>query len=156
MQQQIPHRMLYVPASEQGRKHKLTCHQDPPQSGYLPNHNINPSDVSSSLKIAWKKTFNLNEILYAKPLVYTPNGAPNEYVITVSNQNIVRVMDGLTGNMINNRTLDAPFASTDSDCADIPNTIGITGTPIIDTATDIMYFFAKGYQNGLFASPAET
>jgi hypothetical protein len=132
----------------------LIWHQDPPQSGYLPNHNINPSSVSSTLAIAWKQTFNLNEIFYAKPLVYTLNGAPNEYVITVSNQNIVRVLDGLTGNLISSRTLDAPFASSDTDCGDIPNTVGITGTPIIDTATDIMYFFAKGYQNGLFASSA--
>jgi hypothetical protein len=144
--------MLYVPASEQEREQKLTCHQDPPQSGYLPNHNINPSSVSSSLAIAWKQTFNLNEIFYAKPLVYTPKGAPNEYVITVSNQNIVRVIDGLTGKLISSQTLDAPFASSDTDCGDIPNTVGITGTPIIDTATDIMYFFAKGYQNGLFAN----
>jgi hypothetical protein len=118
----------------------------------LPNHNIDPVRVASSLTIAWKKTFNLNEVFYAKPLVYTPAGAPNEYVITVSNQNIVRVMDGITGHLIQSRTLDAPFASSDTDCGDIPNTVGITGTPIIDTATDIMYFFAKGYKNGLFGN----
>ncbi|KAF8855141.1 hypothetical protein BDZ45DRAFT_676433 [Acephala macrosclerotiorum] len=121
---------------------------DPPQSGYLPNHNIDPTAVASNLTIAWSKTYNTNEVFYAKPLVYTPPGAPNEYVITVSNQNIVRVIDGFTGNIVNTRTLDAPFASTDTQCGDIPNTVGITGTPIIDTATDIMYFFSKGYKNG--------
>jgi hypothetical protein len=108
--------------------------------------------VASNLTIAWKNTFNVSEVFYAKPLVYTPAGAPNEYVITVSNQNIVRVMDGITGHLIQSRTLDAPFASSDTDCGDIPNTVGITGTPIIDTATDIMYFFAKGYKNGLFGN----
>jgi|SRR6187402_146318 len=109
---------------------------------------MDPALVASSLSMAWKLTFNLNEVFYAKPLVYTPPGAPNEYVITVSNQNIVRVFDGLTGKSITNRTLDAPFASSDTDCGDIPNTVGITGTPIIDPNTDIMYFFSKGYKNG--------
>lgn len=66
----------------------------------------------------------------------------------VSNLNIVRVLDGLTGATITSRTLDAPFAASDTSCGDIQNFVGITGTPIIDTATDIMYFFAKGYKNG--------
>ncbi|CZS88993.1 uncharacterized protein RCO7_04645 [Rhynchosporium graminicola] len=121
---------------------------DPPQSGYLPNHNMDPELVKSSLALGWKLTFNLNEVFYAKPLVYTPPGAPNEYVITVSNQNNVRIHDGLTGALIKMRTLDAPFASSDAMCGDMPNTIGIAGTPVIDTATDIMYFFSKGYKNG--------
>jgi hypothetical protein len=113
---------------------------------------MDPTTVAASLTMGWKQTFNLNEVFYAKPLVYTPPNAPNEYVITVSNQNIVRVMDGLTGNLITTRTLDAPFASSDTSCGDIPNTVGITGTPIIDNATDIMYFYSKGYKNGLFAN----
>lgn len=98
--------------------------------------------------ISWKKTYNTNEKFYAKPLIYTPSSAPNEYVITVSSQNIIRVIDGLTGNLINSRTLYPPFASSDTSCTDIPNTVGITGTPIIDSGTDIMYFYSKGYQNG--------
>jgi hypothetical protein len=153
MHQQIRSKMLYVSASNQNAVSNAKMHyQDPSQSGYLPNHNMDPTAVANSLTIAWKQTFNLNEVFYAKPLVYTPIGAPHEYVITVSNQNIVRVHDGLTGNLITSRTLDPPFASSDTDCGDIPNTVGITGTPIIDPNTDIMYFFSKGYQNGLLAS----
>ncbi|KAK3935250.1 hypothetical protein QBC46DRAFT_462189, partial [Diplogelasinospora grovesii] len=120
---------------------------DPPQSGYLPNHNIDPTKLSTYV-MSWQQTFNTNEMFYAKPLAYTPAGAPNEYVIFVSNQNIIRVVDGLTGKMITQRTLDPPFLSSDSMCGDIPNTIGITGTPVIDPNTDIMYFFSKGYKNG--------
>jgi hypothetical protein len=109
---------------------------------------MDPTLVASSLAVAWKLTFNPNEVFYAKPLVYTPPGAPNEYVITVSNQNIVRIHDGLTGKLIQSRTLDPPFAASDVSCGDMPNTIGIAGTPVIDTATDTMYFFSKGYKNG--------
>lgn len=32
-----------------------------------------------------------------------------------------------------------------ADNLDIPNTIGITGTPTIDPTTDIVYFFSKTY-----------
>ena len=102
----------------------------------------------SNFVISWQNIYNPNELFYAKPLVYTPNGAPSELVITASSQNNVRVIDGLSGSLINTRTLDPPFQSVDSDCGDIPNTVGITGTPIIDPATDIMYFFSKGYKGG--------
>jgi hypothetical protein len=70
-------------------------------------------------------------------------------VVVVSNQNIVRILDGLTGTLINSRTLDPPFQSVDTGgCGDIPHTVGITGTPIIDPATNVLYLFPKGYQGG--------
>lgn len=34
----------------------------------------------------------------------------------------------------------------DLPCAELPGSVGITGTPIIDPATDTLYFFAKGYR----------
>jgi hypothetical protein len=112
---------------------------------------MNPASVAaSSFTSAWRNTYNNAEVFYAKPLVYTPPGAPHEYVILVSNQNIVRVVDGLTGTLITSRTLDAPFLASDAACGDMPNTIGIAGTPVIDGATGIMYFFSKGYKNGWF------
>jgi len=101
--------------------------------------------------MSFKNTYNSLEGFYAKPLVYTPTGATSEQVIIVSSQNIVRIVDGETGALLNSRTLNPPFQSSDTlGCGDIPNTIGITGTPYIDSATDIMYFYSKGYQNGLF------
>jgi len=37
---------------------------DPAQSGYLPNHNMNPTVVNSSaFKILWNNTFNANEVV---------------------------------------------------------------------------------------------
>lgn len=119
---------------------------DVSQSGYLPNHNIDPTKLSS-YTMAYTKTYNTAEVFYAKPLVWTPPGGTSEYVILVSNQNIVRVLD-TTGTTIYTRTLDPPFLSADSQCGDVPNTIGVIGTPIIDSATDIMYFYSKGYKNG--------
>jgi iron transport multicopper oxidase len=43
--------------------------------------------------IIWKNTYNTNEAFYAKPLVYTLSGYTDELVITVTNQNIVSVVD---------------------------------------------------------------
>jgi len=105
--------------------------QDAAQSGYLPNHNISPA-IASTFVLNWKIAFNTNEAFYAKPLVWTPPGASSEQVIVVSNQNIIRILDGLTGTVINQRILDPPFQAADSSCGDIQFTIGITGTPIID------------------------
>jgi hypothetical protein len=141
--------MLFVPLISPNVNFELTIYQDPPQSGYLPNHNINPT---KSLAISWKNTYNSLEVFYAKPLVYTPSGSAHELVITVSNQNIVRVIDGVTGALIKSRTLAPPFQAADTSCGDIPNTIGITGTPIIDGSTGIMYLFSKGYQGGATGS----
>lgn len=45
---------------------------------------------------------------------------------------------------------EGPFsvAEFDGGCNDISDTIGITGTPIIDSDTDTVYFWAKGYADG--------
>ncbi|KAM7222882.1 wsc domain containing protein [Rhypophila decipiens] len=120
---------------------------DPAQSGYLPDHNMDPNVVaSSSFGILWsQRTTNTQEEFFAKPLTYTLNGG-SEMVITASTMNIVRIHDAKTGNLIASRQLMPPFLQRDIGCNDIANNIGIVGTPIIDPETDIMYLFAKGYR----------
>lgn len=93
---------------------------------------------SSSFGILWTQTMSDSvETWYAKPLVYTLTGG-SEMVITASNENYVRIHDSKTGNLIASRQLNAPFLQSDIGCADIPNYIGVTGTPIIDPATDTL------------------
>lgn len=101
---------------------------------------------SSSFGILWsQQTSNSQETFFAKPLTYTLNGG-SEMVITASSMNIVRIHDARTGNLIASRQLMPPFLQRDIGCNDIPNYIGITGTPIIDPETNILYLFAKGYR----------
>ncbi|KAL8693509.1 MAG: hypothetical protein Q9224_003739 [Gallowayella concinna] len=120
---------------------------DPPQSGYLPNHNMQPSIVgSSSFGILWTNNYNAKERWYAKPLVYTPPGQ-KQLVFTASSQNWIRTVDAVTGAPINARQVQPPFLQSELGCADMPDTIGIVGTPVIDPSTSTAYFFAKGYQN---------
>ena len=121
---------------------------DPTQSGYLPNHKIDPNIIASpSFGTLWTKAFNPQESFYAKPLTYTLNGG-SEMVITASTLNIVRIHSSKTGDLIASRQLTPPFLQSDIGCTDIPNFIGITGTPLIDPATNILYLFAKGYRGG--------
>lgn len=54
-------------------------------------------------------------------------------------------MDAVTGNLISSRQVQTPFLQSDIPCTDIPDTIGIIGTPVIDPATEIAYFYAKTY-----------
>ncbi|KAL8688550.1 MAG: hypothetical protein Q9218_005568, partial [Villophora microphyllina] len=118
---------------------------DPAQSGYLPNHNMDPAVVDSSeFGLLWSTKYNALEQFYAKPLVYTPAGG-TQIVFIASSQNWIRTMNAKTGAPINARQVHTPFLQAEIGCTDIPNTIGIIGTPTIDPATDIAYFFAKTY-----------
>ncbi|MCJ1476788.1 hypothetical protein MMC13_005457 [Lambiella insularis] len=116
------------------------------QSGYLPNHNMDPNVVASSaFGLLWKVPFNTKEQFYAKPLVYTPLAGGPQLVFLASSQNYIRTLNAKTGALVNSRQVHTPFLQSDIGCTDIPYNIGIIGTPTIDPATDIVYFFAKTY-----------
>ncbi|KAH0545374.1 hypothetical protein FGG08_000515 [Glutinoglossum americanum] len=104
---------------------------------------MDPATVDSPIfGLLWKLPFNSKEQFYAKPLVYTPSGG-KQLVFLASSQNYIRTLDAVTGAIINSRQVQTPFLQADIGCNDIPNTIGITGTPVIDS--DIAYFFVKTY-----------
>ena len=82
----------------------------------------------SSFGILWQQQAAADEDFLAKPLVYTLSDG-TEIVITASNQNIVRVFNSRTGVIITQRQITPPFLQSDIGCNDIPNYIGVTGTP---------------------------
>jgi len=92
----------------------------------------------------WKNQYNALEDWYAKPLVFTPSATGNELIFIVSNMNTIRTLDALTGKLLNSRTVQPPFLQSDIGCGDMPNFIGVAGTPIIDPETETVYFFSKG------------
>src|SRR5271168_4286 len=107
---------------------------------------MHPATVGSSIfGILWKNSYASNELFYAKPLTYTPAGE-SQLVFLASAMNIIRTVDAVTGTLINQRQVQPPFLQSDIGCTDIPNFIGIIGTPILDPNTDTVYFFSKGYQ----------
>jgi hypothetical protein len=90
------------------------------------------------------------EQFYARPLVYTPTSLGRQVVLAFSEQNKIYVLDAVNGTLYASRDLslegEGPFQVADlGSCNDISGTIGITGTPVIDPATDTVYFWAKSY-----------
>ncbi len=95
--------------------------------------------------LPWSQLLNWLSQFYAKPLVYTPNAGGSQVVFLASSQNWIRTLNAKTGDLINSRQVHKPFLQSDMPCTDIPNYIGIIGTPVIDTSSDIVYFFSKTY-----------
>lgn len=121
---------------------------DVAQSGYMDNHNLHPATVGTSIfGLLWKNAYGAKEKWYAKPLVYTPTGG-SQVVFLASNMNILRVLDAVNGTLLKSRQLQSPFLQSDVGCTDMPDFIGVAGTPVIDPATDTAYFFSKGYKGG--------
>ncbi|KAH8153854.1 uncharacterized protein LAJ45_01621 [Morchella importuna] len=116
------------------------------QSGYLPNHKMDPAVVDSTNFGGSVPGSGVTEQFLAKPLVYTPSEGP-QVVIAASETNWVYVLNAATGTIINKRKVRDPFDVADLPCTDIRGTVGITGTPIIKRETNTLYFYAKGYKD---------
>jgi hypothetical protein len=78
------------------------------------------------------------EQVLAQPLVY------NGKVLIVTEANNLYLLDANTGAVTTSRSLGAGYnASGALGCGDITPTVGITGTPVIDTSSSTAYFFSK-------------
>lgn len=145
---------------------RCVAEMDPPitdsaQTGYADNHNMDPAIVSSGdfgqlwrYKTPTYTSGTGDEQFYAKPLVYTPPSYGRQVILACSEQNRLFVVDAINGTLIAFRDMneegEGPFsvAEFDGGCNDISDSVGITGTPIIDSSTDIAYFWAKSYAEG--------
>lgn len=128
-------------------------YMDAGQSGYQPDHNMDPDVVSSpEFGILWKNTYDSKEKWFARPLLYTPSSSSTnggrQLVFLASAENWIRTVDAATGAEVSSRQVRPPFLQSDTGCPDVPDFIGIIGTPVIDPNTETAYFFSKGYLNG--------
>lgn len=95
-----------------------------------------------------------DEQFYAKPLIYTPPSYGRQILLAFSQQNRLFVLDAVNGTVLAFRDMneegEPPFniADFDGNCNDISDTVGITGTPILDPDTETVYFWAKSYAEG--------
>ncbi len=81
---------------------------------------------------AWQ-TPELDGEVYGQPLVY---GA---YVYVATENDSVYKLDAATGAVVWSEHLATPEPSSIAPCGDISPSIGVTGTPVIDPATDRIY-----------------
>jgi len=70
----------------------------------------------------------------------------NGTLLVATEDNNVYGLDPHTGTQQWNRALSPPFNSDDSGCGDLAPHIGVTGTPVVDPATNVAYFLNKQYR----------
>ncbi len=74
-------------------------------------------------------------------------------LLSETEQNMAYGLDPATGAVLWSHSLGTPFSSAALGCSDLPS-VGVTGTPVVDTSTDIEYFLSKTYVSG-DSGPAE-
>jgi hypothetical protein len=86
--------------------------------------------------------------VYAQPLV------DGNTVIATTEANKVYGLDKATGAVHWTMDLGAPWDPSGVSCFDLAPTVGVTGTPVIDQATNTVYMFSKTYASGTSGAAA--
>jgi hypothetical protein len=81
--------------------------------------------------------------LYAQPLYWQPPGSSIPMLIVATEDDGVHAVDARSGNEIWARSVGRPVALSTQPCGNI-DPLGITGTPVIDEATQAVYLAAMG------------
>jgi len=115
---------------------------DEARTGWYPDQpGLDPAIVGgSNFGRIFKTTLPLTpgEQVLAQPLVW------NGKILVATESNNLYVLDAVTGAITASRALGAAYdASGGVGCGDIKPTVGITGTPVIDTSSGTAYFFSK-------------
>ena len=116
---------------------------DPGRSGFYPNQPaLDPATVGSPY---FGQLFDttLDGQIYAQPLY------ANGVIFVATETNHVYALDEATGAPLWTRYLGVPFLASDLNCGDLTPSIGVTGTPAIDTDTGTAYLLSKTYANGV-------
>ncbi|MGF6597955.1 hypothetical protein P3T23_002672 [Paraburkholderia sp. GAS448] len=79
--------------------------------------------------------------VYAQPLYWRPPGATGGLLIVATEANVVYALDAVTGHVVWRDALGTPAPAADLPCGNI-HPLGITGTPVIDSATGALYLDA--------------
>jgi outer membrane protein assembly factor BamB len=119
-----------------------TMSGDALRTGFYPNQPaLDPATVGSPY---FGQIFDaaLDGQIYAQPLY------ANGVLLVATESNYVYALDAATGSKLWTRALGRPFLASDLNCGDLTPTIGVTGTPAIDTVTSTAYLLSKTYANG--------
>src|SRR6202000_1974849 len=134
----------------------LTQHNDNTRAGWnshetkLTTTNVNSKTLGKLFSLT------VDDQVYAQPLVFgnlTISGGPHNVVFIATVNNTVYAYDSDSGNPYWHKNYTAsgmrPPKNTDmtgacgGQYADFSGNIGIVGTPVIDSATQVMYFVAR-------------
>ena len=118
----------------------LTYHGDNSRSG----HFVVPSlSWEKARSVRLDRTFEARVAgpLYAQPLYWRPPGSNNGILLVATQDDVVQAIDATTGKELWRRVIGHPVSRSSLPCGNI-NPLGITGTPVIDPATQAIYFDA--------------
>jgi outer membrane protein assembly factor BamB len=113
-----------------------TYHRDAGRSGDDPD-GVNPVAPTNT----WQSP-DLGAPIWSQPLVL----GSRVYVATVGN--MIYALDGSSGAIIWKKNAGTPVPAGQLACGDILPTVGIVGTPVIDTATNVLYAVADTWEPG--------
>jgi hypothetical protein len=137
-----------------GQDNVLTYHGAPDRSGHYKVAGLTWERAKSvHLDEAFHARITGN--VYAQPLFWRPQGSSSGRLLVATEDNNVYALDAITGTQIWSRSLGKPVSRSALRCGNI-NPLGITGTPVIDEATDVVYLDAAiaestGPRHHLFA-----
>jgi outer membrane protein assembly factor BamB len=118
----------------------LTYHGDNSRSG----HYVVPAlSWEKARSVQLDRAFNARIAgpLYAQPLYWRPSGASTGMLFVATEDAVVQAFDATTGKELWRRVVGRPVRGSSLPCGNI-NPLGITGTPVIDRATQAIYFNA--------------
>ena len=130
----------WAPAAAQ-QQSVLTYHGDPARSG---NFVVPALTWQSAGSIARDNAFDarVDGHLYAQPLYWRdPSNPQNALLLTASESNVVQAFDARSGKEVWKKSIGRPVPRSSLPCGNI-SPLGITGTPVIDPATQAIYFDA--------------
>ncbi|HLZ00980.1 MAG TPA: PQQ-binding-like beta-propeller repeat protein [Bradyrhizobium sp.] len=118
----------------------LTYHGDNSRSGQYVVPALSWAKVGS---VQLDRTFNARVAgaMYAQPLYWRPPGASTATLFVATEDDVVQAFDATTGKEIWKRAIGRAVRASSLPCGNI-NPLGITGTPVIDPATEAIYFDA--------------
>ena len=89
----------------------------------------------------------LNGPTYAQPLYVDGGASGKDMLIAATEQNEVTAFDAASGAQLWTQTLGAPVSRSDLPCGNI-DTVGVTGTPVIDLASRTLFVDAMTTPDG--------
>ena len=148
--------LLLACASSQAQVDVTTWHNDLARTGVnaqetiLTTQNVNTNQFGRLYKVP------TDGQAYAQPLYLHDveiAGGSHDVVYVATEHNSVYIFDADTGTQYAQVSLTPPGGTTvsstaDLNCTDINPEVGITGTPVIDRATNTLYVVAKSKVNG--------
>ncbi len=132
--------MSAAPATAQQQQSVLTYHGDAGRSG---NFVVPALTWQNAASVEPDGAFaaRVDGHVYAQPLYWTDPATHQALLLTASESNVVQAFDAQSGKQAWRKSVGRPVPGAALPCGNI-NPLGITGTPVIDPATQAIYFDA--------------